>query len=482
MSEIILRPYQDDAVDELREGILIGFLRQMLIAATGAGKTIIFSYLAKKSVENKKTVLILTDRKELIRQAAKSISGFGVDVNLLDADHKPFSLDAQVYCAMSQTLARRLKIPKYVEYLKNVDVVIIDEAHKTEFEKFFEYFGEKTVVIGATATPIRTGNQPSLELTYNAIVEVLSVRELIDQGYLVPARSFAVPVDLAEVKMKGADYEQGSLNDFYDDKDLYTGAVENYLKHAPGTKTLLFCSGVKNSLAIRDQFRKAGISAEHLDSENVTDKERENILERFERGEFLVLCNVGILTTGYDCPSIQTIILYRATKSLALFLQMCGRGSRLFDGKDHFKILDFGNNFVTHGLWEQDREWSLKKLKKTRKTKGAVPIKECPSCEAILPSVAHACRFCDYVFPVKVKKTVQVMLEELEFDEENKEKDMFGWFRHLERRTEIMSKNHHFTIRQLRTEKELIEYANYKKYDQVGSWVRGVLQRRKIYG
>tara|TARA_R110002126_G_scaffold289683_2_gene445258 strand:- start:7433 stop:8884 length:1452 start_codon:yes stop_codon:yes gene_type:complete len=481
MNEITLYPYQGDAVQSLRTNILKGLLRQVLIAPTGAGKTIMFSYLVSRSVQKGKRVLILTDRVELLTQAGGSIAKFGVKVNHINPKNKPNVLDAQVYVSMAQTLARRLKEQKYVNYLNEVDLVIIDECHKTIFDKYFDYFGKHTIVVGATATPIRTGKQPSLDTLYEGLTEVLSVQEIIDLDYLVPARSFAVPVDLSKVKTKGGDYDSASLTNHYDNEELYTGAVENYVKHANNTKALLFCSGVKNSITIRDQFRMAGISAEHLDSENVNEKERIDILARFEAGEFLVLCNVGILTTGYDCPSIETIILYRATKSLALFLQICGRGSRLFNGKTHYKILDFGNNFVTHGLWEADREWSLKKEVKTKKSKGASPIRECNQCEALLPLSASECEYCGFVFPIIVKKTTKVLLEELTFDEINKYSDMKGYFIHLGKKAKILGNNHHWIVRQLRDDKLLLAFAEYKGYGNPAHWTEGVLNRRVNY-
>tara|TARA_R110000744_G_scaffold380214_1_gene500193 strand:- start:1035 stop:2486 length:1452 start_codon:yes stop_codon:yes gene_type:complete len=481
MKEITLYPYQGDAVGSLRINILKGLLRQVLVAPTGAGKTIMFSYLVSRAVEKGKRVLILTDRVELLTQAGGSIAKFGVDVNHINPKNKPNVLDAQVYVSMAQTLARRLKDQKYADYLREVDLVIIDECHKTIFDKYFDYFGKHTIVVGATATPIRTGKQPSLEGFYEGLTEVLSVQEIIDLDYLVPARSYAVPVDLSKVKTKGGDYDSTSLTNHYDNEELYTGAVENYIKHANNTKALLFCSGVKNSVTIRDQFRTAGISAEHLDSENTTEKERLDILNRFEAGEFKVLCNVGILTTGYDCPSIETIILYRATKSLALFLQMCGRGSRLYDGKTHFKILDFGNNFTTHGFWESNRVWSLAKEVKSKKTKGAAPIRECTQCEALLPLSVSECEYCGFVFPIIIKKTTKVLLEELEFDEINKYSDMIGYFIHLGKKAKILGNNHHWIVRQLRDDKLLFAFAEYKGYSSPKNWVDRVLDMRTNY-
>lgn len=444
------------------------------------GKTVMFSYIVSNAVAKGSKVLIITDRIELLTQAGGSLSKFGVSVSIINADSRPTSLNAQCYVSMAQTLTRRKEIHIYTKYLKEVDLVIIDEAHKATFDSFFEYFGVNTKVIGATATPVRVGNQKPLNDFYSNIVETCSISQLIEDGFLNPSKSYGVPVDLSSVKTKGNDYDDSSLSNFYDDNTLYTGAVNNYIKHANGTKALLFCSGVVNSQRICQEFKKKGIAAEHIDAASTSKQERKRILEDFEKGEIKVLCNVGILTTGYDCPSIETIILYRATKSLPLFLQMCGRGSRLSEGKKHFNILDFGNNISTHGFWEEDREWSLKK-KRNKKTKGAAPIKECKNCEALVPAIAKECNYCGYVFPVKEVETKEVVLEELLFDVKKRHVDRVGYCKHLEAKAKKLDKNHHWIIRNLNDIHELMAWAKYKEYPKAGAWVTGVLDRRKNY-
>jgi superfamily II DNA or RNA helicase len=202
--------------------------------------------------------------------------------------------------------------------------------------------------------------------------------------------------------MKGNDYDNDSLGSFMTHTKVYEGVIDNYKKICDKTKSIAFCPNIESSLKLRDEMIEAGLNARHLDCK-FTKKERANCLIWFKNTQDAILCNVGILTTGFNEPTIQTIILYRATKSLPLFLQMVGRGSRNIKGiKETFNILDFGNNFNEHGLWEADRVWSLKKKKK--KKEGAPPMKECKSCGALCYASEKVCKACGHIFPVSIKK------------------------------------------------------------------------------
>lgn len=156
-----------------------------------------------------------------------------------------------------------------------------------------------------------------------------------------------------------------------------------------------------------EELVEAGLNAKHIDA-GFSKSERAKMLIWFKNTPDAILCNVGILTTGFDEPTIETIILYRATKSLPLFLQMVGRGSRVIpDKKRTFTILDFGNNVREHDFWEAERTWSLKKKKKKD---GSPPVKECKDCGALLPASVMECKFCGYVFPrpVKTKEEAEI--------------------------------------------------------------------------
>ena len=249
---------------------------------------------------------------------------------------------------------------------------------------------------------MRTGKQNSLDDFYQGIVCPVTTQQLIDLGYLVPARTFAAKEDYSDIKMKGSDFDNGALFNKFNQTKLYDGVVENYLKFANGLKAICFNVNVEHSKNMCQKFRENGIRAEHIDG-NTPDRERERILKAFETENF-VLCNCSILTTGFDEPSIKCVIINRATMSLPLFLQMAGRGSRIFEGKDNFIIIDQGANVYRHGMWEEDREWSLQKKVKKKKSDGVAPVKVCDSCHAINHNSARKCKVCDAPFEIKEKK------------------------------------------------------------------------------
>jgi superfamily II DNA or RNA helicase len=343
------------------------------------------------------SVLIVTDRIELLKQSGGALNRLGVNPYQIRAGHEPATLTGQVYTAMVETLARRMKDARYQRLVAGFDLIIFDEAHKQAFNKLFRYISDNTIVIGATATPWRQRNQKALSEFYQDIIEVIDIPTLIRQGFLSKPLSYGIPVDLSQVKMRGGDFDERSMGEQYSRNKVYRGVIENYQRLTPGKKALSFSSSIESSQELTQRMVEAGINAKHLDS-NMRPYERTKVLAWFDRTPDAVLNNVGILTTGFDCPAIEAVILYRATTSLPLFLQMVGRGSRVIPGvKDTFHILDFGENIQRHGFWEQPREWSLEKAKKKRKTEAA-PVKSCPECEALLHTAARSCSYCGHEF------------------------------------------------------------------------------------
>jgi superfamily II DNA or RNA helicase len=386
----MLRPYQNTSVDALRGSILNGHKRIVLCSPTGSGKTRMFCYMVEKHLKKGGKVLIITDRIELLKQAGKDFE------NILEikAGHEP-DLTKNLHTAMIETLYRRLD--RYHNYMATRTMIVIDEAHKQAFNKIFPHIPEDCIVIGASATPLRKGNQEAMDSFYTDMVQIIDTPDLIEQGFLSRAKTYGVDVDLSGIKMKGDDYDTKQMAKKYADNKVYEGVIENYKKICPNTKTILFASNIESSKEISNQFNLAGIPSRHLDSEMLT-SERNEVLKWFNETKNGVLCNISILTTGFDEPTIETVILYRATKSLSLFLQMVGRGSRVIPNvKNEFFLLDFGMNIKTHDFWEAPREWSLAKKKKKDKT-GAAPVKICPNCKAMLAVSLLECNYCNYKF------------------------------------------------------------------------------------
>ena len=355
-----------------------------------------FSYMVARHIERGGTALVVTDRIELMKQAGGAFGRLGLSPVNISAGSKP-DLTHPLHVAMVETLSRRAE--DYALFLASKSLVIFDEAHKTAFDKLFPFIGADAYVIGATATPERKGSQISLDEHYRDIVQPVDTPDLIDLGFLSDAMTYGIPIDLKGIKKVGGDYDANEMAARYEERRVFEGVIENYKRICPGTKTLAFSANIAQSKDLCDRLRGAGLNARHLDSE-MADWQRTETLDWFRSEPTAILCNVGILTTGFDCPDILTIILYRATTSLPLFLQMVGRGSRVTKLKNTFTILDFGNNVKAHKMWEAPRVWSLEKKPK-REKKEASSVKDCPSCGGMVAASAKVCKMCAYEFKPK---------------------------------------------------------------------------------
>jgi superfamily II DNA or RNA helicase len=404
-----LRPYQNELIHNLRTNIKAGSNRVVLCAPTGSGKTVIFSYLAARHLERGGKILIFTHRSELQKQANNSFTSFGLQPEKIQAGKKP-DLSKSLHVAMIETMARRIKKPEYLEFLHSRTMIICDEAHIEVFDKLYSLISHKTVVIGCTATPYRKGKTArGLDEFYTGLVQGVDTPDLIKLGYLSPAKSYGVELDLSKTKRKGSDFD---TKDLFEKNRTFEGVVQNWARLAKGSKTLLFASNVESSRKVCDEFNAHGYHAKHLDG-TTSKKDRDNILEWFDTNPKAILCNCGVLTAGFDQPDIGTVILYRATTSLPLFLQMVGRGSRIYPGKKHFNILDFGMNISRLGFWENPRIWGLKKADSKTNKEGAAPVRICKSCGAINPASAVTCVGCGVTFPKKEQPKEIAFLEEM---------------------------------------------------------------------
>ena len=382
----------------MRDAIRQGNRRVILCAPTGAGKTVIFSSMVRSALAKGNNVLIVTDRVELLTQTDGALTRFEISPEYIRQGQKHLQ-PSPCYIAMIESLNRRMHKDEYIEMMQGIDVVIIDEAHKGSFDKLFPFIPEKATVIGATATPHREGNQIALKEFYSKIVDPVTIRELIDNGYLATPTTYSVPVDLTGVRMYNGDYDAAQLGAAYSKQKVFRGVITNYLLYCEGKKALAFSANIASSIELCNELQDAGLPARHLDSTMKAD-ERQEILAWFKASTNGILCNCGILTTGFDDPNVEVVILYRATKSLPLYLQMCGRGSRVTPTKKEFTILDFGNNREQHKAWEVDRVWKLEK--KPKKAKGVAPQKNCRKCGYMMPSGLAECPMCHYVAPVKI--------------------------------------------------------------------------------
>lgn len=352
-----------------------------------------FTYIVSQHIARGGKALIFTHRRELLTQAGGTFAKFGLEPTYIQANRKS-NLNGSLHVGMVETVARRLQNPEMRDFLSSRTLIIIDECHLEHFEKVFPYFSDSAIVIGATATPYRKGKAATaLSEYYQDLIQEVDVPDLIEQGYLCAPKSYGVEIDLTGAKRSGDDI---NVAEIYEKNRIFEGVVDNWVRIAKNTKTLLFAANVEASLRVCREFTERGYYARHIDG-NTPKAQRAEILAWFDRDPKAIVCNCGVLTAGFDQPDIETIILYRATTSLPLFLQMCGRGSRLAPNKKHFNILDFGMNIARLGYWETPRTWSLEKIN-SRETEGPAPTKTCQSCGGINPVSVRVCLLCGAPF------------------------------------------------------------------------------------
>jgi len=446
---LVLRKYQSKQVKEIKSFLNDG--KHCLVQLpTGGGKTVIFSYIAQNVVEKNKRVLILTNRSELLNQTGGTLSDFGLDPYFIRAGTTFINFEKRVFVAMSQTLRNRMKSRMWRDWiLRDIDLVIIDEAHLQDFNFILtDGILDNKYVLGFTATPKRTGNMRQLALDYEETIPGVSVSKLIKDGYLVSDDYFGVSgVDLNDIKYdaKKGDYSDKDMFARFNNPKLYAGVVENWLEIAPNSHTLAFCVNIEHVINTCNEFHKQGIDARFLvssmkkpkkPSESAMEGEliryeekmalydlymssygkwsgpRQKIIRKFGDKEFPVLINAGILTTGFDCPSIDNVIINRATLSHTLYDQMIGRGSRIHPGKDSFTIMDFGNNASRFGHYSAPKKWGLWHEQPKGSGSGVAPVKDCGldnngraiisnkiGCNRLIMASIKICPFCGFKYP-----------------------------------------------------------------------------------
>jgi len=352
---------------------------------TGGGKTAIFSFIAKQwYLETNQKSLIVVHRDILVKQSATTLRKIGMTVETVVASKKSLNHLSKSYVAMVRTLINRLKIDP--EFVKEIGLIICDEAHLLLFEEVFEYF-PSVKILAVSGTPAvlkkvsfckctRCGKISdtidiccnvemfeysrtfTLSEIYEHIIIGTSIQTLIDTNRLVTPLNY----DFGKVHHKDLKVD-AKTNDYDDEEFASENAVANvvlqYETICKNEKTLIFNSSTKTNLAVYNQFIDAGYTNVKLfDSVNECDSQN-SILEWFKNTPDAVLLNCSILTTGFDEPTIQSIILNRATKSISLYHQMVGRGGRTCDSiyKETFKLIDLGGNIEAHGKWQDFVDW-----------------------------------------------------------------------------------------------------------------------------
>jgi superfamily II DNA or RNA helicase len=447
---ITLYDYQHEAVKNIRK--LLKDNRVLFQLSTGGGKTIIFSYISQQVTKKNKRVLIISHRVELLAQAGGTLEEFGMQPQLITAKTRN-PRDASVSVAMVGTLKNRLKKDDWKIWFNKIDLLIIDECHRSEFSYLDKPHCFK---LGVTATPKRSGKMPQLYHEYDVIIFGPDVQELIHKKRLMPDKYFGVPIDLSGIgKDNKGEYNTSELFDRYNKKVLYQGLIDNWKKHTPRTQSICFCCNIQHCVETAKQLNAAGIGAKFVTSapnkpkEPETDnkgswtlyerkkREYENyqeyysiysgprgeIINEWKNNEFYILINAGILIEGFDNKPTQTVILNLATTSENKYLQMIGRGSRPSPetNKMYFNILDFGENAVRLGYYRQQREYSLSHSESNGN--GVPPSKECPKCHALVLASSQICKYCGFEFPKSKEEKIAELVEHKYSDKNAREID-----------------------------------------------------------
>ncbi len=387
-----LRAYQEALVQRVHDTFRRGTKSACIVLPCGGGKSVIVAEIAKKTTLKQNRVLFLVHRIELCEQIERTFRECGVDMNFCQI-------------AMVQTACRRLK------KLPCPNLIITDESHHSKsnsYRKIYDFFPE-SYRLGVTATPCRLDGS-GLGDVYQTLIEGVSTKWLIENQYLSPYTYYAPTVaDLNGIKVQRGEFEVKSAENVLFNRTVFGNVISHYRRLADGKQAICYCVSVRHSEAMADEFRSNGIPAEHIDG--TTQKaERQRIIEDFRTGRIKILCNVDIISEGFDVPECSCVILLRPTQSLTLYIQQSMRSMRYKAGKTAI-IIDHVGNYARFGMPDAERQWTLKdKPKKVRQqAENQVKVCQCPECFCTFQPEddVKICPNCHYVFPKK-ERTLDV--------------------------------------------------------------------------
>lgn len=341
---IELRPYQENAVSSVLQEWDKGHQHTLLVLPTGTGKTVVFSKIIERKVNQGNKALILAHRGELLDQAKeKLLLTSGLTASLEKAESTSVGSDEPVTVASVQTLSQEKRLAKFPS--NYFDVIVVDEAHhcmSDSYQRILTHF-DSADVLGVTATPDRA-DQKNLGQFFDSKAYEYTLHQAVRDGYLCPVKAQMIPLelDIKNVGISNGDYAVGEIGNALEPY-LNQIALE-MLNYCKGRKTVVFLPLVKTSQKFCELLNVHGLNAVEV---NGNSKDRDQILQDFENGEYEVLCNSMLLTEGWDCPAVDTIVVLRPTKVRSLYQQMIGRGMRLSPNKKELLLLDF--------LWMTER-------------------------------------------------------------------------------------------------------------------------------
>lgn len=424
---MILYPDQISTLNKVYDKYRSGNKHVLLQAATGSGKSAMASALIKRSMGIGNIVWFVVPRRELIKQMSETFNDFGIDHGVIAAGYD-YNPTVSVYIVSLGTITRRLdKVTRWPSR------VVFDEVHfgGAGLDKVVRAAQDNgALTLGLSATPNRSDGR-GLGKWFETMVSGPSIKWLIENKRLSKFRAFAPDhIDLSGISKVAGDYNQGELAQRMEqDRVLIGNSVKHYQKHAMGKLGITFAVGVKHSQLLAQAYRDAGIPAAHMDGDT-PDDERKRIAKAFARREILQLCNSDLLTFGYDISSasgikgvvIECMTDCKPTMSLPLQMQKWGRVLRYSD-YPHL-IFDHANNTDTHGLPDEDREWTLEDKPKSKRgaSERTIEVQSCPSCYFV-HKPALSCPSCGHVYEVKAREIEEVEGELQEVQERKRKQE-----------------------------------------------------------
>ena len=405
-----LREYQTTALKEIKSSFKEGYKAPLLVLPTGAGKTIIFSELAKEFINSGKKVLILVHRRELLQQACNKLDLINVKYGIISAGFKKAGLknNQNLQVASVYTLYRNIH-----NELFEPDIIIFDEAHHVAagtWVKIIEKYNQ-ALKVGVTATPIRLDNKP-LGKYFDHLIQGVQVQELVNNNYLCNHKVFAgnVQPNLSKLKFKRGDYKKQDLKKVMDQPFITGDAVEQYKKHLLGKPAIAFCVDIDHAKKVQSQFVSQGVKSEVLTGE-MSISERDIVLNKLRNNEINVVVSVDIISEGTDLPCVTGAILLRPTNSEALYMQQVGRILRPEKGKTAI-VLDHVGNTYRHDFIDIEKNWTLEEEDESIKPKGKPIFITCKECNFIYKP-QKTCPNCGHETSKKELIAVEGQLEEI---------------------------------------------------------------------
>lgn len=387
-----LRKYQNDVISGVKQAYKNGKKAPCIVLPCGGGKSVIVAEIAKRTTDKGNRVLFIVHRKELCDQIRRTFCQWGVNMNLC-------------LIGMVQTICRRLNKIDYPA------LIITDENHHskaTSYRRIYDAF-PKAHRVGVTATPVRLDGSGLKDVNDQLVVGV-DAKWLIQNHFLAPYDYFAPTlVDLEAVRVVKGDFDTKQTEEIMMKRAVFGNVIKNYQQFADKKQAICYCTTIKHSLEMEKAFNQAGIIARHIDG-TTSKAERDKIIEMFRNHQIDILCNVDLISEGFDVPDCECAILLRPTKSLTLYIQQSMRCMRYKPNK-RAVIIDHVGNYARFGLPDEHREWTLdgKTKRKQANQNPEVKIKCCPKCfQVFVPSDdIKACPFCGYLFPVKQRKEIE---------------------------------------------------------------------------